>query len=74
MNCFFRVLCSCLSGHMFSERRVCDLHVTFELIGEWGVEIVPVALLFILMFFSLLETQEVSFPSPLISMFADSHL
>lgn len=35
---------------MFSERRVCDLHVTFELIGEWGVEIVPVALLFILMF------------------------
>lgn len=59
---------------MFSERRVCDLHVTFKLIGEWGVEIVPVALLFILMFFSLLETQEVSFPSPLISMFADSHL
>ena len=39
-----------------------------------GVEIVTVALLFILMFFSLLETQEVSFPSPLISMFADSHL
>ena len=59
---------------MFSERRVCDLHVTFELIGEWGVEIVPVALLFILMFFSLLETQEVSFPSPLISMFADSNI
>lgn len=59
---------------MFSERRVCDLHVTFKLIGEWGVEIVPVALLFILMFFSLLETQEVSFLSPLISMFADSHL
>ena len=51
-----------------------SMHVTFELIGEWGVEIVPVALLFILMFFSLLETQEVSFPSPLISMFADSHL
>ncbi len=50
------------------------MHVTFKLIGEWGVEIVPVALLFILMFFSLLETQEVSFPSPLISMFADSHL
>lgn len=21
---------------MFSERRVCDLHVTFELIGEFG--------------------------------------
>ena len=59
---------------MFSERRVCDLHVTFKLIGEWGVVIVPVALLFILMFFSLLETQEVSFLSPLISMFADSHL
>lgn len=50
------------------------MHVTFKLIGEWGVEIVSVALLFILMFFSLLETQEVSFLSPLISMFADSHL
>lgn len=54
---------------MFSERRVCDLHVTFELIGEWGVEIVPVALLFILMFFSLLETQEVSFVFRLMSFF-----
>ncbi|QCQ53674.1 hypothetical protein DW228_20935 [Bacteroides fragilis] len=69
MNCFFRVLCSCLSGHMFSERRVCDLHVTFELIGKWGVEIVPVTLLFILMFFSLLETQEVSFVFRLMSFF-----
>lgn len=54
---------------MFSERRVCDLHVTFELIGKWGVEIVPVTLLFILMFFSLLETQEVLFVFRLMSFF-----